>query len=438
MAVHTRVLRPTVMEHLRIYAWLQQANLENPYMERQASEQFIYCFNGRGSSASGTASSRLGRFSLDVRSLGELVDMYHNRDATDRRDKVFALLGMSSDNSIPADLSPDYSVSWKDLFHRLIKFLVGKQASVETWEDKEITVIKSMGYVIGQVASVQSAGEWDDMQSVQVIPENIPGYLSPTKKRTEIRYRGATRKRAMSPHHLDSTEERGSRWALHATAKRIQEGDVVCLLEGASKPTIVRLCRDYCTVVAMSVTPPDDQQIDEESDIGWPDLLRSVTTFPRDFLLIWDWEKAPERPEDGEGHEYLMTRARKHARTELKSFLDKGARLPSIGLILGDLGKYGEAKKKLQKAIMTHEWASREEFLQILTAIDGLALIRESRGDPEEAEKLRVMTDILGRRGNYVEITQDGLIEIAKSFGHEVMTLLFDWRGDEVQISEEV
>ncbi|KAH7309925.1 hypothetical protein B0I35DRAFT_453508 [Stachybotrys elegans] len=42
--------------------------------------------------------SRSGRFSLGIRPLGELMDMYHTREAADRRDKVYALLGMSLDD----------------------------------------------------------------------------------------------------------------------------------------------------------------------------------------------------------------------------------------------------------------------------------------------------------------------------------------------------
>ena len=39
-----------------------------------------------------------GELSLYIRSLGELVDMYRTRDATVPHDKVYALLGMSSDD----------------------------------------------------------------------------------------------------------------------------------------------------------------------------------------------------------------------------------------------------------------------------------------------------------------------------------------------------
>jgi len=44
-------------------------------------------------------------------SLGELIDMYHTREATVPNDKVYALLGMSSNGLSATGLSPDYTVS---------------------------------------------------------------------------------------------------------------------------------------------------------------------------------------------------------------------------------------------------------------------------------------------------------------------------------------
>ena len=58
--------------------------------------------------------------------------MFHTRQASDVRDKVYALLGMSSDNPDEAGLLPNYEVSWKNLFQQLVKFVLGKDISVET------------------------------------------------------------------------------------------------------------------------------------------------------------------------------------------------------------------------------------------------------------------------------------------------------------------
>jgi hypothetical protein len=100
------------------------------------------------------------RFSLDIRRLAELVDMFHTREASDPRDKVYALLGMSSDDASKAGLQPDYKISWEELFQQLVKFILGKDISVKTSSQR--AVIKSKGCILGQVSSVRG----DDRQNV--------------------------------------------------------------------------------------------------------------------------------------------------------------------------------------------------------------------------------------------------------------------------------
>ncbi|KAL7919585.1 heterokaryon incompatibility domain-containing protein [Trichoderma austrokoningii] len=221
------------------------------------------------------ASDRADRFSLNTRPLGELMDMYHNRKAKDWRDKVYALLGMSSD--VIVGLSPNYSIPWSDLFHQLIHSIIGEQASVRTWDNRQIAVIKSLGYVLGIVSSVSSTRVWDDKQNLW---------------------------------------KSDCIWTLQASANPIQQGDVVCLLQGASKPTIVRLNEDYCTIIAISVTPGGIDQPEEitfnwkdelsqagfpgpgtrpngqlkEMPATWQEYIQKKKSLSRQFLLIWDWE----------------------------------------------------------------------------------------------------------------------------------------------------
>ncbi|CCD51186.1 hypothetical protein BofuT4_P085480.1 [Botrytis cinerea T4] len=86
------------------------------------------------------------RFSLNIRSLAELIDMFHTRQATDNRDKVYALLGMSSDDLEKAGLQPDYNTSWEELFQQLIKFVLSENISVEVSGQR--AVIQCKGYRI--------------------------------------------------------------------------------------------------------------------------------------------------------------------------------------------------------------------------------------------------------------------------------------------------
>ncbi len=92
------------------------------------------------------------RLLLDICSLGELVDMYHTYKATRAHDKIYALLGMCSDDLREAGLEPNYDLEWKELIQRLVKFILGNQVSVRTWNDKEMVVINSKGYILGRVS----------------------------------------------------------------------------------------------------------------------------------------------------------------------------------------------------------------------------------------------------------------------------------------------
>ena len=103
--------------------------------------------------------------------------MYHTRKATLRHDKVYALLGMSSDDLSTAGLLPDYTVSWEQPFQNLIKFLLYKEVSVKVWGEREIAVIKSRGAILGWVSLVENDSAWYDRQNVVITFENPSGHL---------------------------------------------------------------------------------------------------------------------------------------------------------------------------------------------------------------------------------------------------------------------
>jgi hypothetical protein len=227
-------------------------------------------------------------FSLNIRWLAGLIDMFHTRKASEVHDKVYALLGMSSDDPNKAGLRPDYEISWKELFQKLVKFVLGKDISVETSDCTQRAVIKSKGYILGQVSSVRS----DDRQNVNLIftSKNSAWCLG------------------------DKME-----WTLQASARSIREHDIICLLQGASKPTIIRLCKDHFDIVVIAVTP-----LKKSRSFKQRELSKSKTFLPRDFLLVWDWEQLLEESKDREESNNWVS-------------LDKATRIWNVALILGDL-----------------------------------------------------------------------------------------------------
>ncbi|KAK4446123.1 HET-domain-containing protein [Podospora aff. communis PSN243] len=69
-----------------------------------------------------------------TKTLGELIDMFHDRKATKPHDKIFALLGLCTDTAVDG-LLPNYSIPWSELFRRLIVHLLGNNAvAVKTWD----------------------------------------------------------------------------------------------------------------------------------------------------------------------------------------------------------------------------------------------------------------------------------------------------------------
>lgn len=222
-------------------------------------------------------------------------------------------------------------------------------------------MIKSKGCILGQVSSVESDSARYDRQRVTIIFKNKPRSLEYEKKW-------------------------GAQWTLQASAKSIQQGDLVCLLQGTSKPTIIRTCKDNFTVIKIAVTLQQGVQM-ESGYVKRQGPLPSMKSFPRDFLLVWNWEELAGNLRDRVGYEtpievntlvpeYLMTTS------------NKAAILYDVALILGDLEEYEGARKRLQEAIESHKGMSTKEHLYKLADIENLALIHKKDKQWKEAEKI--------------------------------------------------
>ena len=133
--------------------------------------------------------------------------MYHSRETTDLRDKVYALLGMSSDRQNFAQLSPNYTVARKDVLTRLLSSLVGDEVAVDTWDDEEVAVIRGSGAIIGQVSAIAGDRANEDRQVVDVLLRVTP-----------------------------RSERIKAQWTLQPFAKAIERDDLICILQGSNTP----------------------------------------------------------------------------------------------------------------------------------------------------------------------------------------------------------
>ncbi|KAF4624545.1 hypothetical protein G7Y89_g13625 [Cudoniella acicularis] len=385
-------------------------------------------------------------------SLGELIDMYHTREATKRHDKVYALVGMSSDDPHTAGLTPDYSVPWKTLLQRLIQYVLSKEAFVETWNERQIAVIKGKGCVFGRVAAVENDSARYDRHHVEVdFYETQP---------------------------LEYMTEFGARWTLQASAKSIRNDDFVCLFQGASKPSIIRLCKDHFAIIMIAVTLQQSVQTKN----GYSERQRplaSTKSFPHDLLLVWNWEKSPGN---------LQDRARYETSVEVDTLVlenpqtasNKVARLCDVGLVLNNLGLYEAALERLPEPMKNCEgdfgkdnqhaleglrnlalsyksldnWKVAEDlFLRVvqtrklvlgtdhrdtLSIIADLASFYIDRGLPMLQGSRELVTSLPNRIRWNDQITEIDMVHVAKGFDKQLMSVLLDLERKDILVTNKV
>jgi ankyrin repeat protein len=205
---------------------------------------------------------------------------------------------------------------------RVIDLVLSHHVSVDTWDEKEPAVIRSKGCVLGKVSTVDVKRESGGGQNVKAIIETSPG----------------GRISGSAP------------WLLHTSAKPVQNGDFICLLQEAKKPTIIRLREDHFTIILIAAEPPKNIHT-KHGDVKWSKLAESAS-FIRDFVLVWDWETSVKNGHNPDQHDVLRN---------LEDDMDNSIRTWNVAQILGDVEVSGEAVKMRQKATEFFREVVREE-----------------------------------------------------------------------------
>jgi hypothetical protein len=223
--------------------------------------------------------------SLNIQPLAELIEMFHSRDATNPRDKIYALLGLSTDPSL---LAVDYKIRWCDLLQNLIYKILGPLVTVATWPKTEgkpevehqAAVIGAHVCILGRVTKI---GFFDDLAGKQEIEVS-------------------------SKHFRDASGHGGSEtwsatWLIQRTARPIEHGDILCLVSGATLPTIVRPYTDYCVIISSTISPPKNFRVSEHwqkalaAEIRngveeWTSFMSLIQSFHLRILMLWTWHPA--------------------------------------------------------------------------------------------------------------------------------------------------
>ncbi|PWY76613.1 hypothetical protein BO83DRAFT_462399 [Aspergillus eucalypticola CBS 122712] len=198
-----------------------------------------------------------GTLSMNKLSLAELVDMHHTSEASILHDKIYALLGLSSDSHKAPGLLPNYQVSWEQLFQRLIRFLLNEQVSVKTWPGREIAGIQCSGRILGFIVKA------DDTH---------------TKTDLQVLLTGVAK--------TDHNKLWKVKWTIRKLVESIQPLDIVCLLQGVPDPSIIRYT-DGCFRVVVLRAVFQKTYGAESADFQ---QIRSQNNRPaRSLHLIWSW-----------------------------------------------------------------------------------------------------------------------------------------------------
>ncbi|KAL7917945.1 heterokaryon incompatibility domain-containing protein [Trichoderma austrokoningii] len=356
-----------------------------------------------------------GDVSLDIRPLGELIDMYHAHEATERHDKIFALLGMSSDNPATAGLVPNYKISWDELMAQVVKFILGEKVLIKTWAHLQAAVVSAKGIVVGSVTSVRSTeGSYRNNRQIVDIKTKDNVNLS---------------------------------WTVQSTAKPIQIGDICCHLFGAAKPMIIRPFTDHFSVIMTGFMPPDYDEAQGDQ----------TSSSQHDFLLIWDWDASVEKASNGEYETWLSNRV--HEEPERQS--DKQTRLWNAVMIMSDAGSnksfmidilqemketytrdFGEADPRTLACISKlslaygragHIWQAEMEFWCMIWArmdlqdgyqhvikdLDSFGAMWKGHGQSYRATNLEKISDLLTSLGSF-PLTANEVVEATRAIYPEL------------------
>ncbi|PYH66903.1 HET domain-containing protein [Aspergillus vadensis CBS 113365] len=207
--------------------------------------------------------------------IGELLDTYHTHFASVPHDKIYALLGLCSDNPETPCLRPNYQLAFSAVVRQVVTYVFRGNHSVEVQPGTNIAVIKGKGWILGRITSVESSKHLHDYQTISIaFHESTLG--------------------------VAFKNEWGKEWVIHASARPVQVYDIVCFLHRASKPTIVRLRKGGRISVIVSMTTPEIVKrmngygsFRQQSERKISDIQNEVKNIsPVDLILTWDIDQA--------------------------------------------------------------------------------------------------------------------------------------------------
>ncbi|GKZ76915.1 hypothetical protein AnigIFM56816_009024 [Aspergillus niger] len=365
--------------------------------------------------------------------IGELVGMYCHHDATEQHDKIYALLGLSADHMTP-DLTPNYALPWNKVFKQVTNHIF-PECSVETWPGSDLAIIRGKGWVLGHICSVRHVSDFGQ-QKVRV-------YLNDTAR------------------SMGYESEWDVDWGLQIFAQFFSPGDVVLLLQGASRPSIIRLCRDHFRIITPAVTICKRRhgKTSKEKVMGWhtPGSFSEILLawrFPlNDNTGFQSWpetellEMAPAYQRQYSEAEFRRNTITRIVAGIVIEVLALGKlEHDGIALLLGSSGTDITIASKLSKASAKDNPRSSDRILQYffqseqgdLSISEGFIKAVAENNGPCGYIIMELLFQLQGASLPISEKVFEAAARNTGKYGHQVVETIYRHRGESIPISEEI
>ncbi|KAJ5116138.1 heterokaryon incompatibility protein-domain-containing protein [Penicillium angulare] len=361
------------------------------------------------------------RFEIDSRGalpMGELIGMYGSHRATQRRDKIYALLGLSSDGD-STSLQPKYGEPWHTVFENFTSHIF-PGTSIQTWASTETAIIKAKGWILGPVHYTTQDLSKYGQQTITILFNNTARSLG-----------------------FEKAWE--ADWEILGCAELIQDGDIIWLLEGSCNPSILRLCNDHFRVILPEIRPK----------------AKKETIHPKREMRYTTWRALTARPkiqdQKEEPHPILLAWSIPvdEAETNFEAPLkltevapefqecqnDIQSRMNHIGRVVVDIVAGVRVWKRQGKALehLLHQSGTCVPILELLKiASENLTLDPLGVGSFFGEE---LMPILLEHRGENLPVSEEVVKRAAGhpgAYGPNIMKLLFEHRKESLPVSEDV
>ncbi|KAL5360138.1 heterokaryon incompatibility protein-domain-containing protein [Aspergillus floccosus] len=335
-------------------------------------------------------------------SIGQLMDMYRFHDASVPHDKVYALLGLCSDEPNAPGLKPNYRVLWHEVFAQVITYILSRDCTVETWPERDTAVIKGQGCILGQIEGVQDGSSNNGQQRIDVFftkAGQVMGYES----------------------------EWGPCWVVQASPVSIQKGDILVLLQGAAMPSIIRVCRDHFTIIMIAAKPLRRKDWGNQEPEN-PPGARLLEHPLHHLVLTWEW--APSRP-GNDSRRDLSEKVVEYREERSNEASRKYDITPAIEEIALEILKLKDSPSSAMEGLLLQIASHIPITENVVKAVAGI-----TAGYAPD-----IMDSFFKYRRESLSISEEVVKEAVGNTGRyalEMFKLLLRYRGDRLSISEKV